>query len=197
LVFQEISPAFQGITAELVDRVFSRAFLDRLADADPCDLFTMEGEWPSVPVALTGLICRTYLMCNGIAQGDRLSMASSVEMRLPLVDHRLVETVVGLRKSRADYRQPAKTWFREALEGIVPQFVMKRSKRGFSPPVQAWYDALFAAYGSTVKGGFLVESGVLSEAGGDLLSAAPPGRSSTQLAFKALVLETWCRRLLS
>ncbi len=41
-----------------------------------------------VDLRITRLICETYLLENGIAQGDRLSMASSVELRLPLVDYR-------------------------------------------------------------------------------------------------------------
>ncbi len=59
-------------------------------------------------MALTRLVCDTYLRANGVAQGDRLAMASSVELRLPLLDRRLVETVVGLCKARSDVRLPPK-----------------------------------------------------------------------------------------
>ena len=61
--------------------------------------FTVPKPWDELETIVTDVLCATYLRENGIAQGDRLSMRSSVEMRLPFVDHRLVETVIGLRKA--------------------------------------------------------------------------------------------------
>ena len=159
-------------------------------------IFTIPQPLPPLDVLFTRLICDTYLRCNGIAQGDRLSMASGVELRLPLLDYKLVETVIGLRKNTPDHQLPPKAWLKAALKGILPDDVINRPKKGFSPPVGAWYRALFGAYGNDLVGGYLVKSEILSPEGGHAMSrgeAAPGGVHP--LSFKALVLEQWCRRM--
>jgi asparagine synthase (glutamine-hydrolysing) len=52
----------------------------------------------SIALPLSHLLNQTWLASNCLALADRVSMAHSVEMRLPLLDVRLVELVVGLRK---------------------------------------------------------------------------------------------------
>jgi asparagine synthase (glutamine-hydrolysing) len=144
---------------------------------------------------MTRLICETYLLGNGIAQGDRLAMASSVELRLPLVDHRLVEKVIGLRKACPDHRLPAKAWLREAVEDLLPESVVARRKRPFSPPLREWHDRLLASYGHLLEDGLLVDLGVLHPQGArDLARGTFPPDAGATLSFKALVLEMWCRR---
>jgi len=193
LVFYDLSPDFRSARAE-AGRLYGREFAERLAGASPADLFTLPLPWPRVDVTLTRLVSDTYLRANGVAQGDRLAMASSVEMRLPLLDRRLVETVIGLRKGGTDVRLPAKTWLREAMKGVLPGWVLDRPKRGFAPPVAEWHAALFAAHGDALRGGHLVRSGVLSPESAARLARGPaePGVTSP-VSFKALVLEHWCR----
>ena len=144
-------------------------------------------------------ICDTYLLENGIAQGDRLSMASSVELRLPFVDYKLVELVIGLRKTHQadpDYRQFPKPWLRGAMKGILPDFIIERPKQGFAPPVHEWHKELFKAYGSYLDGGYLVQSGVLTEEAGAVLATGKfPMGAIAPISFKALVLEIWCREM--
>jgi asparagine synthase (glutamine-hydrolysing) len=182
---QQAAPAF-----------YAQSFAAQLNDAQAADLFSVPQPWPPVDLLLTRLLCQTYLLENGVTQGDRLSMASSVELRLPLLDYRLVELVFGLRKNRADFRLPPKAWLKDALRGIVPDWVMQRPKRGFNPPVRQWHQALFAAYGSTLADGYLVQAGVLNPAWARKWAAGPfPLGVSVPLSFKALVLETWCRNL--
>lgn len=195
MVFYDLSPDFRAATGETGD-LYGKAFSEQLADGYATCLFTLPLPWPRVDVTLTRLISDTYLRANGVAQGDRLAMASSVEMRLPLLDRKFVETVVGLRKARTDVRLPAKAWLKRAVEGVLPDWVLNRPKRGFAPPVAEWHAALFAAHGDSLRDGYLAQSGVLSrESAARLASGAfPPGLTSP-LSFKALVLEHWCRRM--
>ena len=64
-------------------------------------------------------------------------MASSVELRLPLVDYRLVETVIGLHKAHPAPDSQSKQWLIEAVKDVLPPFVLSRRKRGFAPPWRA------------------------------------------------------------
>ncbi|HEY0173610.1 MAG TPA: asparagine synthase (glutamine-hydrolyzing) [Pyrinomonadaceae bacterium] len=195
LVFYDLSPDFRA-AAEGVGPLYGEAFAGQLDAGGAASLFTLALPWPRVDVALTRLVSDTYLRGNGVAQGDRLAMASSVEIRLPLLDRRLVETVVGLRKTRTDVRLAPKAWLKSAVEGLLPEWVLSRPKRGFAPPVGEWHRELFAAHGASLRGGHLVRSGVLRPESADMLARGPfPEGLTSPLSFKALVLEQWCRRM--
>lgn len=185
------------LAAENINSFYHPNFSARIDENDADSIFTRPNWQNSVETTLTSIICATYLRENGITQGDRLGMASSVELRLPLVDYRFVETVVGLRKTQSDGDLPPKFWLREAVKNDLPERILNRPKRGFAPPTGEWHAALFAAYGDSLRDGFLVEAGVLSGAGGVSLSKGEfPGEAITPLSFKALVLEQWCRQML-
>jgi asparagine synthase (glutamine-hydrolysing) len=195
LVFYDLSPDFR-MAAEGVRPLYDESFAEQLIEGSAALPFTLPLPWPRVDVALTRLVSDTYLRANGVAQGDRLAMASSVELRLPLLDRRLVETVIGLRKTRTDVRLPPKAWLKSAVEGLLPEWVLSRPKRGFAPPVGEWHRALFDAYGGSLRGGYLVQSGVLNPVGADHLARGTfPAGLTSPLSFKALVLEQWCRRM--
>jgi asparagine synthase (glutamine-hydrolysing) len=195
LAFYDLSPDFRA-AAEGVGTLYAEPFAEQLPAGGAYSLFTLPLPWPKVDVTLTRLVSDTYLRGNGVVQGDRLAMASSVEMRLPLLDRRFVETVVGLRKSKSDVRLPPKEWLKRAVEGLLPEWVLRRPKRGFAPPVGEWHQALFAAHGWSLRGGHLVQSGVLNRESAELLARGPfPTGLTSPLSFKALVLEQWCRRM--
>lgn len=197
LFFYDVAPDFPSATREM-HALYGPQFRRDLQDSHATELFRISQPWPNVDVTMTRLICDTYLRENGIAQGDRLSMASSVELRLPLVDHRLVETVVGLRKAQSDLHLPPKAWLKAAVADLLPAWVLDRPKRGFAPPVKEWHKALFCAYGESLSDGYLVQTGVLKpEAGRDLAQGPFPRGAITPISFKALVLEQWCRRMSS
>ena len=193
MVFYDLVPDFLTSISE-TRKIYSRSFSERINGRGATSLFTFDRPWPNIDVTLTRLICDTYLRENGVTQGDRLGMASSIEMRLPLLDHRLVETVIGLRKAHTDVDQPPKAWFKAALKDVLPEAVINRRKRGFSPPVMEWHRALFAAYGDSLTDGYLYQCGALTRESAQQLSSGPfPANSTTPLSFKALVLEQWCR----
>jgi asparagine synthase (glutamine-hydrolysing) len=177
---------------------YAPAFAARVDRDGPEQLFTFPRPWPHVEITMTRLVCETYLRGNGIAQGDRLSMASGVEMRLPLVDHKFVEAVVGLRKHQSDLRLPPKTWLRAVARELLPDFVMNRPKRGFEPPTRRWHDAIFAAHGQSLIDGALVAEGVLRpESAATFARGTFPDHATAPLSFKALVLEQWLRQMRS
>ena len=199
LVFYDLTPDFRNAVEDL-PALYSPAFLDAVRqsgrEADPYHLFTKAQPWPETGPLITRLICETYLLGNGVTQGDRLAMASSVEMRLPLLDYRLVETVIGLRKTHVDHHLPQKFWLKQAVARDLPKEVLNRPKQGFTPPVGDWYLALRDAYGGSVDDGFLVNAGVLTQKAGHSLSKTYYTKGTVApLSFKTLVLETWCRQM--
>lgn len=194
--FYDLSNDFAQ-AADSVASFYDSNFLEKIEPDDAYSLFKFSDEFDSLETALTALVCATYLRENGIAQGDRLGMASSVEMRLPLVDYGFVETIIGLRKMCSDAELAPKQWLRDAVADVLPEQILNRPKRGFAPPTREWHDALFAKYGDSLPDGFLVESKILSGDGAKKLSKGEfPAGAISPLSFKALVLEQWCRQML-
>ncbi|HEX9004040.1 MAG TPA: asparagine synthase (glutamine-hydrolyzing) [Blastocatellia bacterium] len=195
IVFYDLLPDF-ALAQREAEGIYAPEFIDKLNGANAAELFTLKQPWPQLDLLITRLLCQTYLLENGVAQGDRLSMASSVELRLPLLDYRLAEIVTGLRKCKRDDSLPPKTWLKAALKGVLPDWVLNRPKRGFTPPVRVWHRALFAAYGENLIDGELVRAGVLSSEGArELAQGEFPLGVTAPLSFKALVLEMWSRSL--
>lgn len=195
LVFYDLARDFD-FASRHVEELFTPAFRRSLNGVSPFSIFSFSQPWPRPDVLLTRLISHTYLLENGVVQGDRLSMASSVELRLPLLDHQFVETVIGLRKAQPDHHLPPKYRLKEVVKGVLPPGLLDRPKRGFEPPVHEWHTALFNAYGERLVDGYLVQNEILNPENARSLALGPyPKRVNTPLSFKALVLEMWARQM--
>jgi asparagine synthase (glutamine-hydrolysing) len=84
------------------------------------------------------LDAKTFLPSLNLTYMDKMTMAHSIEARVPLLD----EAVVGLmRTSRPTQRLRrglTKPLFREAVAGVVPDSIIRRPKAGFTSPIRAW-----------------------------------------------------------
>jgi asparagine synthase (glutamine-hydrolysing) len=69
---------------------------------------------------------------------DRASMGASLEVRVPLLDHRVVEFAWRLPYAAKVYRRYGKRILRHVLDKYVPQHLVRRPKMGFDPPIDAW-----------------------------------------------------------
>lgn len=151
-----------------------------------------------VDLEVTRLIVEFYLQENGIAQGDRLSMANSVEMRLPFVDYRFVETIIGLRKRHRDDHLPLKHWLKESVKDMLPEEVLNRPKRGFSPPVVRWQEQLRKRYGHLLKDGLLVSHGILNASYAERLAEERIADAAESIVSRlAITLEIWVRKVIA
>ena len=81
---------------------------------------------------------KTYLPDDILAKVDRASMATSLEVRCPLLDHHLVEYVAGLPSHLKLRGMRTKLIFKEAIRGLLPDGIMERPKMGFGVPIGAW-----------------------------------------------------------
>jgi asparagine synthase (glutamine-hydrolysing) len=76
----------------------------------------------------------TYLPGNILAYGDAMSMARALELRLPLLDHRLVEAVGRFAPPLRD----GKRLLRAVARRLLPTEIVDRPKRGFNAPMGLW-----------------------------------------------------------
>ena len=82
----------------------------------------------------------TYLPDDLLAKVDRSSMAVSLEVRPPFLDHRLVEFALGLDSSVLRDGERGKLPLRRFLDGKCPAEVLTRQKQGFGMPSGAWLE---------------------------------------------------------
>jgi asparagine synthase (glutamine-hydrolysing) len=79
----------------------------------------------------------SFLPGNLLAYGDAMSMSHALELRLPLIDHRLVAAVGRLTPSlRVAHGQ--KTLLKAIAAKLLPREIVERPKRGFNPPMGVW-----------------------------------------------------------
>jgi asparagine synthase (glutamine-hydrolysing) len=88
---------------------------------------------------------RTYLHGLLVLE-DKLSMAHSLESRVPFLDHDLVDLALALPAAQKVWGARSKELFRTAVAGILPPAVASRRKTGFTPPQAAWFRGPQAGY---------------------------------------------------
>jgi asparagine synthase (glutamine-hydrolysing) len=81
---------------------------------------------------------KTYLPGDILTKVDRMSMAVSLEARVPLLDHHLIEFVARMPASMKMRGLETKYIFKRAVRGLVPSEILDRPKQGFGVPIQEW-----------------------------------------------------------
>ena len=82
---------------------------------------------------------KTYLVGDILTKVDRASMAHSLEVRVPLLDHKFIEWVSGLPVNMKLRGQEGKYILKKALEPHLPHDVLYRPKMGFGVPLGKWF----------------------------------------------------------
>jgi asparagine synthase (glutamine-hydrolysing) len=81
---------------------------------------------------------RFGLVNDMLVKVDRMSMATSLEVRSPLLDHRLVEYAVGLPEDLHFRRWHGKAILRDVVSPSLPPATLRKPKQGFSVPLREW-----------------------------------------------------------
>ena len=84
---------------------------------------------------------KTYLPSDILTKVDRMTMANSLEARVPLLDHKLIEFVQKIPAELKLKGIETKYIFKKAMEGIVPNEILYREKQGFGVPINEWINS--------------------------------------------------------
>ena len=82
---------------------------------------------------------KTWLPDNLLMKSDKMSMAASLEARVPLLDYKLIEYAASIPSSEKMKPFQAKYLFKQSFADMLPQAVLTRKKVGFSVPTGVWF----------------------------------------------------------
>jgi len=144
-------------------QLFSDDFKEKLQGYNAVEVFRRHAEnAPSDhPLSLIEYLdMKTYLVGDIHTKVDRASMANSLEVRAPLLDHELIDWVSGLKPELKLKGQQGKYIFKKSMEPYLPHDVLYRKKMGFSVPLASWFRGpLKAQVKEALQSECLVESG--------------------------------------
>jgi asparagine synthase (glutamine-hydrolysing) len=132
---------------------------------------------------------KTHLVEDYLARLDKMGMRQSVEGRVPLLDPHLARYTFRLSQEQKVDGFQQKALFRRVVTPLLPDYVTRRPKQGFCPPVAAWTTRLIAKRAN--NGSPLIDSGILAP---DVFRRLPD-KGSPRTAFALWTLGTlaaWC-----
>jgi asparagine synthase (glutamine-hydrolysing) len=103
-----------------------RTYYDRAKGADPV-------------ARIQYVDVKTYLPDDILVKVDRASMAHSLEVRAPMLDHRFMELAASIPASMKLRGRSGKHILKKALSGILPHDILYRNKMGFAVPIAQWF----------------------------------------------------------
>jgi asparagine synthase (glutamine-hydrolysing) len=141
---------------------------------------------------------KTWLPDDLLIKADKMTMANSIELRVPLLDHRVLEFAASLAPGLKLNGRNTKYILKKALSKKIPSEIRKRKKTGFPVPYASWlrnelkdvvWDVL--TDGKTISRGYFRKDAVES-----LLRANSNGAEYSKEIFSLLSLELWQRTFL-
>ncbi len=127
---------------DMRSRLYSNSFKAQLAGYNAIEVFKRHAARAKCddPLSLIQYLdLKTYLVDDINTKVDRASMAHSLEVREPLMDHQLVEWLAGLPSSFKLRAGEGKWLFKKAMQPYLPNEVLYRPKMGFAVPLATWF----------------------------------------------------------
>ncbi len=122
--------------------LYTEDFLQSLPGTDPFEF--LESAWAKsagrdivTRASLTDLL--TYLPCDLCAKVDIASMAHGLEVRQPMLDHRVVEFAASLPVKLKFRGGRGKLILQDSFGTLIPRSIFRRKKMGFGIPIGSWF----------------------------------------------------------
>jgi len=132
---------FAVFPRQLQPELLSAQTKEQVATADPyvgLREVQKQGDATSLLDRLLYADIKTYLH-ELLMKQDQMSMATSIESRVPFLDHKLVEFTSGLPERLKLRGWTTKYVLRESMKGLLPETILTRPKMGFPVPIGAWF----------------------------------------------------------
>ncbi|MEO5655442.1 MAG: XrtA/PEP-CTERM system amidotransferase [Nitrosospira sp.] len=196
---------FHGVSImkdRMRQRLFSASFKRNLQGYDAVEVLRAHaGKCPvQDPLSLVQYLdMKTYLVGDILTKVDRASMAHALEVRVPLLDHKLVEWISGLPASLKLRGHEGKYVFKKALEPYLSDDILYRDKMGFSVPLASWFRGpLRQRLNDALMGPTLADTGFFNKAFlKEMLEQHQSGRRDYSASLWSLLMfESFLRNVL-
>jgi asparagine synthase (glutamine-hydrolysing) len=156
LAGQPLEERYHGISSYESGRkasLYSRDFAARASEGNAhCKaflegLFTRSKHWDPLSRMLY-FDTKTWLVDDLLIKADRMSMANSIELRVPFLDHRLVEYAASVPSRNKIRGRDTKFVLKKSLEGQLPERILRRRKMGFPTPLEIMFRGELFDYAS-------------------------------------------------
>jgi asparagine synthase (glutamine-hydrolysing) len=139
---------------------------------------------------------KTWLPNELLIKADKMTMANSLELRVPLLDHVVMEFAASLPPAFKVQGKQTKRILKAAFEGVLPPAVLQRKKAGFPVPYASWLrDGLKAQMEDILLSGRSISRGYFQKREISRLLRVNSSRASyPKEAFSLLTLELWHQR---
>ncbi|MCK9605997.1 MAG: amidotransferase 1, exosortase A system-associated [Methylomonas sp.] len=139
-----ISGYFHSVSVmsnEIREQLFSDQLKSQLQGYQAIEVFRRyQKQAPGDPLSMVQYLdLKTYLPGDILTKVDRASMAHALEVRVPLLDHKLVEWMAALPPDLKLHGREGKYIFKKALETYLPDDILYRPKMGFAVPLASWF----------------------------------------------------------
>lgn len=195
-VWRTSSPYFPSVARRALYRPEFTSRLDRFdADLLRCGWIP---ENPSLPLlsTLQSLDISGYLPGGILVKVDRLSMKESLEVRCPLLDHRIFDYMSRISPDLKLNASGSKWLFQQALLDLLPAEIINRRKRGFDVPLLRWLSGPLTPLLEDLRSAssLAIHRWLEPAAVSRILSSTPPSNLSQASRLWSLVcLELWAR----
>jgi asparagine synthase (glutamine-hydrolysing) len=188
-------------TGNGLGKVYSRDFaraIDREHTLRPVRALQAHVQGQNTLDAMLYIDTKTWLPDDLLIKADKMTMANSVELRVPLLDHRVLEFAASLPPSFKLRGFTPKYILKKALSQKIPKEIRNRKKTGFPVPYESWLrndlkDIVWAVLTDrrTVERGYFCKDAVEA-----LLQANSNGTNYSKEIFSLLSFELWQRTFL-
>ena len=149
---------------EMREALFSDRLKQELQDYRAIEVFRRHaaGAPTDHPLSLVQYLdMKTYLVGDILTKVDRASMAHALEVRVPILDHQLVDWISGIPPEMKLRGREGKYLFKKALEPLLPKEILYRPKMGFAIPLASWFRGpLRERVRDGILGSAMVDSGL-------------------------------------
>ncbi len=140
---------------------------------------------------------KTWLADDLLVKADRMSMAHSLELRVPFLDHHLVEFAARLPERLKVRGGVTKYLLKKWADPLLPREIIHRPKKGFPVPVKSWFRGDLSGFArETLLASGSITREFLSPQEVEHLLEMHSHEDRSEQIYSLLVLDHWRRELL-
>jgi asparagine synthase (glutamine-hydrolysing) len=146
---QSLESSYGGVSHAFSHEQISRLLLSRDWTREAADGVSQAyAECRGLPdyCRMSFIDIKTWLVDNLLVKADRMSMGNSLELRVPFLDHKVVEFAWRLPVSLKIRGGTGKYLLRKYMEPLLPSTITQRPKKGFAVPIDEWFRGDLAGF---------------------------------------------------